>query len=51
MKKQTGKVTKEADGFKVRFERLLNHDINTVWKAITQPEKTCHMVYRYRHGF
>ena len=39
MKKQTGKVTKEADGFKVRFERLLNHDINTVWKAITQPEK------------
>lgn len=34
-----GKVTKESDGYKVVFERLLNHDIQTVWDAITNPEK------------
>lgn len=39
MNKQLGKVTREADGFKVRFERILQHDIQTVWEAITRPEK------------
>ena len=34
-----GVVTKEADGFKVIFHRVLNHDIKTVWDAITNPEK------------
>ncbi|MCW5910529.1 MAG: SRPBCC domain-containing protein [Cyclobacteriaceae bacterium] len=34
-----GIITKEADGFKVVFERLLNHDIETVWDAITNPDK------------
>jgi len=39
MKNEKGKVTREADGFKVRFERILNHDIQSVWDAITNPEK------------
>lgn len=34
-----GKVSKEADGFKVVFERTLNHPIEKVWDAITNPEK------------
>lgn len=32
-----GNITKEADGFKVVFERVLNHPVETVWKAITDP--------------
>lgn len=39
MEKNLGKVTKEADGFQVRFERIFNHDIHTVWDAITNPDK------------
>ena len=39
MKKSLGKVSQEADGFRVRFERILDHDIQTVWDAITNPEK------------
>lgn len=39
MESNFGKVTKETDGFKVRFERILNHDILTVWEAITHPDK------------
>ncbi|HYC84588.1 MAG TPA: SRPBCC domain-containing protein [Chryseosolibacter sp.] len=39
MKKNAGKVTREPGGFRVRFERILNHDIRTVWDAITNPEK------------
>lgn len=34
-----GKVTKEADGFQVRFERVFAHSIDKVWDAITNPEK------------
>src|SRR6187397_1397552 len=34
-----GVLVKEADGFKVIFERMLNHDIQIVWDAITNPEK------------
>jgi uncharacterized protein YndB with AHSA1/START domain len=34
-----GVVTREAEGFKVVFERTLSHDIQTVWDAITNPEK------------
>ena len=39
MKNELGKITKQDDGFKVRFERILNYDIHTVWHAITDPEK------------
>lgn len=39
MNNQLGKVTRENDGFQVRFERVLKHDIQTVWDAITNPEK------------
>lgn len=39
MENNLGKVTKEADGFQVRFERVLNHDVHTVWNAITNPDK------------
>lgn len=39
MKKEKGKVTREADGFKVRFERVFNHNIHAVWDAITDTEK------------
>jgi len=34
-----GKVTREADGFQVRFERHFEHSIEKVWDAITNPEK------------
>lgn len=34
-----GKISKDTDGFKVVFERLLNHNIETVWDAITNPDK------------
>ena len=39
MSENLGLITKEADGFKVVFERTLAHDIHTVWDAITNPEK------------
>lgn len=39
METKLGKITKEADGFKLNFQRELNHEIQTVWKAITDPEK------------
>ena len=32
-----GKVSKENDGYKVVFNRSLNHPIQKVWEAITQP--------------
>ena len=34
-----GQVQKQHDGFKVTFERYLDHDIETVWQAITDPQK------------
>lgn len=34
-----GKVTREADGFQVRFEREYPHSIEKVWDAITNPSK------------
>lgn len=34
-----GKVTREQDGFKVVFDRTLNHSIERVWDAITNPQK------------
>lgn len=34
---QLGQVSKEADGFKVSFERVYNHDIQHLWNAITNP--------------
>lgn len=37
--KNFGAVTKEADGYKVSFERKLQHPANAVWEAITDPEK------------
>jgi uncharacterized protein YndB with AHSA1/START domain len=39
MKAALGKVTREADGFQVRFEREFRHSIDKVWQAITDPEK------------
>jgi uncharacterized protein YndB with AHSA1/START domain len=39
MKHPLGTVTKESDGFKVRFERVYNCDIKTLWDAITNPAK------------
>ena len=33
------KITKKADGFEVRFERVYNFDREKVWDAITNPEK------------
>lgn len=39
MNKDQGKITKKPDGFQVRFERELNYSIDTVWDAITNPEK------------
>jgi uncharacterized protein YndB with AHSA1/START domain len=39
MKNNIGKVTRESDGFKVVLDRILPHDIYTVWDAITNPEK------------
>lgn len=32
-----GKISKQQDGFQVRFERELNHPIRKVWEAITDP--------------
>jgi uncharacterized protein YndB with AHSA1/START domain len=34
-----GKVTREADGFQVKFERNYPHSIEKVWDAITNPSK------------
>lgn len=39
MSQQLGQVRKEADGFKVVFERVFQHPIEKVWDAITNPEK------------
>ncbi|WP_077346411.1 SRPBCC family protein [Algoriphagus sp. A40] len=37
--KNLGKISKENDGFKVVFERILNHPIERVWDAISNPEQ------------
>lgn len=34
-----GKVTQRPEGFQVKFERILNFDIETVWNALVDPEK------------
>lgn len=39
MKNPLGKIAKEEDGYKVVFERMLNHPIEKVWNAITSPEE------------
>lgn len=39
MSNNQGKITKKSDGFQVKFERVLNYHIATVWDAITNPEK------------
>jgi uncharacterized protein YndB with AHSA1/START domain len=39
MNSKMGTVTREADGFKVRFERVFAHSVGRVWDAITDPEK------------
>lgn len=36
---KTGKVTREKDGYQVVFNRTLNHPIDKVWDAITNPEQ------------
>jgi uncharacterized protein YndB with AHSA1/START domain len=38
-KQNPGKLTKDADGYRVVFERNLNHSIEVVWDAISNPEK------------
>lgn len=35
---ELGKVTKQADGYQVRFERMLPHPIEKVWDALTNTE-------------
>lgn len=37
MKNALGKISKEKDGFQVRFERELNFPVPKVWNAITDP--------------
>ena len=37
MENEPGKITRQEDGFKVVFERILDHDIDKVWEAITSP--------------
>ncbi|MGB3182956.1 MAG: SRPBCC family protein [Cyclobacteriaceae bacterium] len=37
--KDPGQVHKEKDGFKVIFRRILNHPIEKIWEAITDPNK------------
>jgi uncharacterized protein YndB with AHSA1/START domain len=39
MEKQLGKVAKENDGYRVVLVRTLNHSIQKVWAAITDPDK------------
>jgi uncharacterized protein YndB with AHSA1/START domain len=37
--KDLGKLSKQADGFQVRIERVFNYDVETVWSALTDPKK------------
>ncbi len=39
MKNNFGKLIRAHDGFQVKFERVFNHNILTVWDALTHPEK------------
>lgn len=39
MNNQRGVITNETDGYKVSFKRTLNHPIENVWKAITDPQE------------
>lgn len=39
MKNNLAHVTREKEGFKVRFERSLPFSIETVWSALTDPKK------------
>lgn len=34
-----GTVTRDADGFRVQFVRELNHPVDVVWKALTDPRQ------------
>ncbi len=34
-----GKILKKEDGYEVQLERIFNHNIKTVWDALTNPEK------------
>lgn len=34
-----GTVTHHPDGFRVKFERIFDFDIETVWSALTDPKK------------
>lgn len=37
MEQEFGRIVRQADGYQVRFERLLRHDIHKVWAAISDP--------------
>lgn len=39
MKHEPGTVSKESDGYKVVFKRVLHHPIEKVWEAITNPQQ------------
>lgn len=39
MQNNLGRIRKKKDGFEVRFERTLPYSIETVWDAITNPQK------------
>lgn len=36
---ELGKVTKQADGYQVKFERVLPHPIEKVWEALTNTDR------------
>lgn len=38
-KSSLGELKRKGDGYLVRFERILEYDVNTVWDAITDPAK------------
>lgn len=35
---ELGKVTREADGYQVQFDRVYPHPVQKVWEALTKPE-------------
>jgi uncharacterized protein YndB with AHSA1/START domain len=37
--KDLGKISKNKDGFQVRFERVFQYDAETLWSALTDPKK------------
>jgi uncharacterized protein YndB with AHSA1/START domain len=34
-----GELTESKDGYEARFERILEHPVEKVWKALSEPEQ------------